>query len=183
MQMDGVLTVQTRRGVVADRPVPALRLSVQPAAGPRTILVARVRPLLGASLARALGELGYRVLGPTSDAAHAVDLALVARPDLALMDEALPGAMAAAGRIGSGGLAPVILLSNGPGDPDVRSAARAGVVGCLVAPVSMRQLRASVALALMGGGRGERSAGASRLVRAAGGRRRHAGPMSPGVTG
>ena len=88
-------------------------------------------------LRRLLGELGYQMAGPARDAAEALELATRTRPDLALVNVALPEAQAglALGRALQGRHVPVVYLTGHSDEEALAGIARVDPYGLVLLPV------------------------------------------------
>jgi PAS domain S-box-containing protein len=115
------------------------------------ILIVEDEPLMASELGVRLADSGYEILGPVGSAAEAVDLALVQRPDLILMDIVLPGNMdgiEAALRIQERADIPVVYLTACTDEDFFRRAKISGPFGYLLKPVKQRELELTVEIAL-----------------------------------
>jgi diguanylate cyclase (GGDEF)-like protein/PAS domain S-box-containing protein len=116
-----------------------------------SILVVEDEAIVARDIAEQLRELGYRVLGHAVNGAQAIDLAGQLRPDLILMDIALPGALdgiAAAEAIRAQWAIPVVFLSAFSDDSVLARATVAEPFGYLIKPFSERELRTVLEMAL-----------------------------------
>lgn len=117
---------------------------------PRKILVADDESLSAASVILALRSLGYHALGPARDGEHAVDLALLSLPDMALLDARMAGeadGLVAAQTLFRDLLIPVVIISAYSDRDQIAAAADAGVFGYLVKPVTKDQLGPAIEVA------------------------------------
>ena len=123
--------------------------AIEPPPAPRVVLVAEDEHLLARSLQNDLAELGFTVVGPARNGREAIDMARQRRPDLALLDIRMPevdGLAAAETLFGEMGV-PVIILSAYSDKGYVETGARIGVFGYLLKPVSLDELRVTIAIA------------------------------------
>ncbi|MSW43074.1 MAG: response regulator, partial [Actinobacteria bacterium] len=77
------------------------------------VLVAEDEAIIRLDLVETLRELGYDVVAAVGDGAKAVELAAVLKPDLVILDVAMPvlDGLGAAEQIVSAGVAPVLMLT------------------------------------------------------------------------
>ena len=121
--------------------------SVQPA----RILVVEDEQIVALDLRETLEQLGYHVVGTAGTAAEAIQLAEAAAPDLVLMDIHLQGevdGISTADRIRAHGGPPVVFVT---AFDDARTLARARVTepyGYLLKPFNVRELRATIEMAI-----------------------------------
>ncbi|HJN17294.1 MAG TPA: response regulator [Armatimonadota bacterium] len=115
-------------------------------------IICEDEPLTSATLATHLTELGYDVVARPCDGEEAVEAALSIKPDLILMDIKMPkiNGLEAAQAIRRDLETTVVVITAYVTEEFVDSAARAGVAGYLVKPVSPDQLRVAVHLAQEG---------------------------------
>jgi response regulator NasT len=136
--------------VPSSAPAPAVRpaSSLKLPERPRTILVAEDEHLVAAYLTSQLSELGHTVLLATNGE-EAVALARSGSPDLGLFDIKMPqlDGIAAAQRVFTESLVPVVILSAYSDAPQIAAAQDAGVFAYLVKPATADQLRATVGIA------------------------------------
>lgn len=108
------------------------------------ILLADDHVLFRDGVASLLGAWGHEVVGQASDGASAVDLAVRLRPDLVLMDVAMPGGggLEATRRIAAGapGVA-IVMLTASEGVDDLFAAIKAGARGYLLKNLESVELR------------------------------------------
>lgn len=107
-----------------------------PEAAPIAVLVVDDHPLLRAGLKDTIdGEAGMRTVGEAADGAEAVDLFISTKPDITIMDIAMPGmdgiqALQAILAISAG--ARVIMLTTYKYHAQIRRAVTAGAAGLLL---------------------------------------------------
>ena len=116
-----------------------------------SVVIADDDAILRLDLRDLLQTMGYRVVGETSNARAAVDLARKLRPDLVIMDVRLPGSMDgidAVALLAAERIAPVLLLT-GFSDADLaHRAAEAGAAGYVLKPFDEDNLRPAIEIAL-----------------------------------
>ena len=111
------------------------------------VLVVDDESLIAMALNDQLEDLGHHVVATASTASEAVALAAEHQPDLILMDVYLGGGMDgldAAQRINVSRRTPVIILTGFPDKVLVERARECGVVGHLLKPIDMEDLRLAV---------------------------------------
>lgn len=113
------------------------------------VLVADDEYLVANELAAMLTEQGYAVVGPVADGDAALALCRKYRPDLAMLDIRMPGLNGLeAARTAFDELGIPAVIVSAYADPEyVAAAAKTGVFGYLVKPVSPDQLRACLGVA------------------------------------
>ncbi|HET8559219.1 MAG TPA: response regulator [Marmoricola sp.] len=123
-------------------------MSTAAAAGPR-VVVAEDEALIRLDLVEMLGEEGYRVVGEAGDGERAVQLAEELRPDLVVLDVKMPrlDGIAAAERIASRRIAPVVILTAFSQRDLVERARDAGAMAYLVKPFSKSDLVPAIEMA------------------------------------
>jgi len=114
------------------------------------VLVAEDEALIRMDLVEMLGELGYAVVGEAANGQIAVELALELRPDVVLMDVAMPvrDGLSAAAEIIEQRCAPVVMVTAFSESDTVQHAAHAGALGYLVKPFNRSDLRPAIELAV-----------------------------------
>jgi len=116
----------------------------------RTVVIAEDEALIRMDLAEMLGEEGYDVVGQAGDGARAVELAEELRPDLVILDVKMPvlDGIAAAERIASQRIAPVVILTAFAQRDLVERARDAGAMAYLVKPFSRTDLVPAIEMAV-----------------------------------
>ena len=120
-----------------------------PGEQPAVILVAEDEHLLAQNLMHNVQALGFKALGPAANGSQALQLAREERPDLALLDIRMPdmnGLEAAQILYGQMGV-PVIFISAFTDREYIEAGARLGVLGYLLKPVTLDELRVTIAIA------------------------------------
>lgn len=117
---------------------------------PRRVLVAEDESLIRMDLVELLTELGYEVVAQVGDGQAAVDQTRALRPDVVLMDVAMPvrDGLSAAEEIMSNDWAPVVMVTAFSQQDVVSRATDAGVLGFLVKPFSRADLAPAIEVAL-----------------------------------
>lgn len=118
--------------------------------GVRRVLVAEDEALIRLDLVEMLQEEGYQVVGEAADGAEAVRLAGEVRPDVVLMDVAMPGldGISAAAQITGDRLAAVVMLTAFSQRELVERASAAGAMAYLVKPVTRTDLAPQIEVAI-----------------------------------
>ena len=116
----------------------------------RTVVIAEDEALIRMDLAEMLPEEGYDVVGQAGDGAKAVELAEQHRPDLVILDVKMPvlDGIAAAERIASQRIAPVVILTAFSQRELVERARDAGAMAYLVKPFSKSDLVPAIEMAV-----------------------------------
>jgi AmiR/NasT family two-component response regulator len=116
----------------------------------RRVVIAEDEALIRMDLAEMLGEQGYEVVGEAADGARAVALAEDLRPDLVILDVRMPvlDGIAAAERIASQRIAPVVILTAFSQRELVERARDAGAMAYLVKPFSASDLVPAIEMAM-----------------------------------
>ncbi len=118
---------------------------------PARVLIVEDEQIVALDLRETLERLGYQVVGSASDADEAKRLADTTAPDLVLMDIHLQGTtdgITAADRIRANGGPPVVFVT---AFDDARTLARAKITepyGYLLKPFNVRELRATIEMAI-----------------------------------
>jgi response regulator NasT len=116
----------------------------------RRIVLGEDEALIRLDLKEMLEEEGYEVVGEAGDGESAVRLAHELRPDLVILDIKMPGVdgLAAAERISSERVAPVLILTAFSQKDLVDRAARAKAMGYLVKPFQKADVVPAMEMAL-----------------------------------
>jgi two-component system, response regulator PdtaR len=119
-------------------------------AGRRRVLIAEDEALIRLDLAEMLVEEGYDVVGEAGDGETAVRLAEELRPDLVIMDIKMPimDGIAAAEKIATARIAPVVILTAFSQRDLVEGARNAGAMAYLVKPFQKSDLVPAIEIAL-----------------------------------
>ena len=119
-------------------------------ARPTTVLVAEDEALIRMDLVEMLGECGYLVVGQVADGQSAVDQARALRPDVVLLDVAMPrrDGLSAAEEIIAERIAPVVMVTAFSQRPTVERASAAGAFGYLVKPFGKADLPPAIEVAI-----------------------------------
>ena len=119
-------------------------------AAPRTVVVAEDEALIRMDLVEVLREEGYDVVGEAADGQAAVDLVRALRPDVALLDVAMPrrDGLSAAEEIDGERLAAVVMVTAFSQRDTVERATAAGVHGYLVKPWGRADLGPAIEVAV-----------------------------------
>jgi two-component system, response regulator PdtaR len=116
----------------------------------RRVVIAEDEALIRLDLAEMLGEEGYDVVGQAEDGEKAVELTLEHRPDLVILDVKMPrlDGIAAAERIASQRIAPVVILTAFSQRDLVERARDAGAMAYLVKPFDKTDLVPAIEMAV-----------------------------------
>ena len=116
---------------------------------PTRVLIAEDEALIRLALKEMLEEEGYVVVGEVGDGQAAVDQAQQLRPDLVILDVQMPvlDGIAAAERIASARLAPVVILTAFSQRDLVERARQAGAMAYLVKPFQKKDLLPTIEMA------------------------------------
>ena len=125
-------------------------MTSQPTPAPRRVVIAEDEALIRLDLAEMLAEEGYDVVGQAGDGERAVELAEELRPDLVVLDVKMPklDGIAAAERIASKRIAPVVILTAFSQRELVERARDAGAMAYLVKPFTKSDLVPAVEMAV-----------------------------------
>ena len=117
--------------------------------GALRVLVAEDEALIRMDLAEMLQEAGYDVVAQVRDGRSAVEQARTLHPDLVVMDVKMPGldGISAAETIGQESIAPVVMLTAFSDKDLVDRAGDAGVMGYVLKPFTIDDLRPALAIA------------------------------------
>jgi two-component system, response regulator PdtaR len=121
-----------------------------PESAARRVVIAEDEVLIRMDLAEMLSEEGYDVVGQAGDGAAAVELAEELRPDLVILDVKMPvlDGIAAAERIASQRIAPVVILTAFSQRDLVERARDAGAMAYLVKPFNKSDLVPAIEMAV-----------------------------------
>ena len=121
-----------------------------PGSAPRRVVIAEDEVLIRMDLAEMLSDEGYDVVGQAGDGAKAIELAEELRPDLVILDVKMPvlDGIAAAERIASQRIAPVVILTAFSQRDLVERARDAGAMAYLVKPFSQTDLVPAIEMAV-----------------------------------
>jgi response regulator NasT len=121
-----------------------------PGTAPRRVVIAEDEVLIRMDLAEMLSEEGYEVVGQAGDGAKAIELTEELRPDLVILDVKMPvlDGIAAAERIASQRIAPVVMLTAFSQRDLVERARDAGAMAYLVKPFSKTDLVPAIEMAV-----------------------------------
>ncbi|WP_051217743.1 ANTAR domain-containing response regulator [Nocardioides insulae] len=121
-----------------------------PASTIRRVVIAEDEVLIRMDLKEMLTEEGYAVVGEAGDGQRAVELAEELRPDLVILDVKMPvlDGIAAAERIASERIAPVVMLTAFSQRELVERARDAGAMAYLVKPFSASDLVPAIEVAM-----------------------------------
>jgi response regulator NasT len=121
-----------------------------PTGAARRVVIAEDEVLIRMDLAEMLSDEGYDVVGQAGDGAKAIELAEELRPDLVILDVKMPvlDGIAAAERIASQRIAPVVILTAFSQRELVERARDAGAMAYLVKPFSQSDLVPAIEMAV-----------------------------------
>ena len=127
-----------------------MRVSTEPQAPSRRVVIAEDEALIRLDLAEMLAEEGYDVVGQAGDGEKAVALAEELRPDLVVLDVKMPklDGITAAQRIAEQRIAPVVILTAFSQRELVERARDAGAMAYLVKPFAQHDLVPAVEMAV-----------------------------------
>lgn len=116
----------------------------------RRVVIAEDEALIRLDLTSLLEDAGYEVVAAVADGQAAIDAVESLRPDLVLMDVAMPvlDGVTAAARITEQKLAPVVMVTAYSQVELVERAADAGAMGYLVKPVAPTSLIPAIEVAI-----------------------------------
>ncbi len=125
-------------------------MTESPTTPTRRVVIAEDEALIRMDLAEMLGEEGYDVVGQAADGEQAILLAEELRPDLIILDVKMPklDGIAAAERIASQRIAPVLMLTAFSQRDLVERAREAGAMAYLVKPFSRTDLVPAIEMAV-----------------------------------
>ena len=123
---------------------------VDPSVPARRVVIAEDEALIRMDLAEMLAEEGFEVVGQAGDGETAVELAERHRPDLVVLDVKMPrlDGIAAAQRIASQRIAPIVILTAFSQRDLVERARDAGAMTYLVKPFTKNDLVPAVEMAM-----------------------------------
>ncbi len=123
---------------------------VDPRVRARRVVIAEDEALIRMDLAEMLAEEGFEVVGQAGDGETAIELAEQHRPDLVVLDVKMPrlDGIAAAQRIASQRIAPVVILTAFSQRDLVERARDAGAMAYLVKPFTKNDLLPAVEMAM-----------------------------------
>ena len=139
------------RGPTGDKLPDGTNLLTVTTASPRPrVVIAEDEALIRLDLAEMLEEEGYEVVGQAEDGEKAVALAEDLRPDLVIMDIKMPrlDGLAAAERVASNRIAPVVMLTAFSQRDLVERARDAGAMAYLVKPFTQADLVPAIEMAV-----------------------------------
>jgi response regulator NasT len=121
-----------------------------PGSAPRRVVIAEDEVLIRMDLAEMLSEEGYDVVGQAGDGAKAIELAETLLPDLVILDVKMPvlDGIAAAERIATQRIAPVVILTAFSQRDLVERARDAGAMAYLVKPFNKSDLVPAIEMAV-----------------------------------
>ena len=124
--------------------------SGEPAPTRRRVLIAEDEALIRLDLREMLEEEGYDVCGEAGDGRAAIDMARALRPELVILDVAMPvlDGIAAAEEIARQRIAPVVILTAFSQRDLVEKAREAGAMAYLVKPFQRKDLLPTIEMAL-----------------------------------
>ena len=116
-----------------------------------SIIVVDDEPLMVELLSRTLRDLGHEVVATGADGLDAVDLARKHRPDLIVIDYAMPNmdGMEAAEQIIKEMAVPIVLSTGRTDDATLQRARRADIHSYLVKPFHREQLKTAITMAMV----------------------------------
>jgi two-component system, response regulator PdtaR len=131
-------------------PAAASLAAVSPTPSSRRVVIAEDEALIRMDLAEMLAEEGYDVVAQAADGETAVRLAEEQRPDLVVLDVKMPrlDGIAAAQRIASQRIAPVVILTAFSQRDLVERARDAGAMAYLVKPFTKNDLVPAIEMAV-----------------------------------
>lgn len=114
------------------------------------VLVAEDNPLVSEIIKRSLCDIGFELVGLAVNGIEAVKMALVLKPDVVLMDIAMPGldGLEACQEIQRKDSIPVVVISAFDDDELLDKAGEAGVSVYLTKPTKTREIERAVVMAM-----------------------------------
>jgi response regulator NasT len=116
-----------------------------------TVIVVDDEPLMVELMSRTLKDLGHETVATGSDGLEAIDLVREHRPDLLIIDYAMPNmdGMEASERINKEMSIPIILSTGRTDDATLQRARNADIHSYLVKPFHREQLKTAITMAII----------------------------------